>query len=100
MNDHEVLNADQVLQWAAAHHPWEVGVGSDRLLRTFEFADFGAAMKFMAKVSPVADEMNHHPEWANVANKVTVELTTHDAGGITPNDLALAEAMSAAAAAV
>lgn len=94
----EVLDADAVRNWAAAHHPWEVGTGSDRLLRTYEFADFGRAMAFMARVAPVADDLDHHPEWMNVYNKVSVELTTHDAGGVTGFDLALGEAMERVAA--
>jgi 4a-hydroxytetrahydrobiopterin dehydratase len=91
------LSADELRDWAAAHHPWAVGTGSDRLLRTYKFADFSSAMKFMAKVSPVADELDHHPEWRNVYSTVWVELTTHDAGGVTGFDLALAEAMNRAA---
>ncbi|MEZ5267040.1 MAG: 4a-hydroxytetrahydrobiopterin dehydratase [Microthrixaceae bacterium] len=93
----EVLSDDAIRKWAANHHPWAVGTGSDRLLRTFQFEDFGDAMKFMAKVAPTADKMDHHPEWENVYNRVSVELTTHDAGGVTQADLELAEAMSAAA---
>ncbi|MCB1010984.1 MAG: 4a-hydroxytetrahydrobiopterin dehydratase [Microthrixaceae bacterium] len=93
----EVLSDDAIRKWAANHHPWAVGTGSDRLLRTFQFEDFGDAMKFMAKVAPTADKMDHHPEWENVYNRVSVELTTHDAGGVTQADLELAEAMNAAA---
>ncbi|MCP4436600.1 MAG: 4a-hydroxytetrahydrobiopterin dehydratase [Actinomycetia bacterium] len=93
----EVLSADDVRTWAAEHHPWAVGTGGDRLLRTFIFEDFGEAMKFMAKVEPVAEQLNHHPEWRNVYNKVWIELTTHDSGGITALDLELGEAMNAAA---
>ena len=54
-------------------------------------------MKFMAKVEPAAERLNHHPEWRNVYNKVWVELTTHDSGGVTALDLELGEAMNAAA---
>ena len=95
--DRSVLSADEVRRWAADHHPWAVGTGDDRLLRTFEFADFGDAMKFMAKVEPAAERLNHHPEWRNVYNKVWVELTTHDSGGVTALDLELGEAMNTAA---
>ena len=83
--------------WAAAHHPWAVGTGSDRLLRTFTFQSFGDAMRFMAAVAPEIERLDHHPEWQNVYNQVWVELTTHDAGGVTGMDLALADAMDAAA---
>ena len=93
----ERLSDDELREWAAAHHPWAVGTGSDRLLRTFQFSDFTTAMRFMAKVAPVADELDHHPEWQNVYNKVWVELTTHDTGGVTALDLKLAVTMNDAA---
>lgn len=95
--DRSVLPADDVRQWAADHHPWAVGTGGDRLLRTFEFSDFGGAMRFMAAVEPTAERLNHHPEWRNVYNKVWVELTTHDLDGVTALDLELGDAMNAAA---
>ncbi len=93
----EKLSEDAIRKWAARHHPWSVGTGSDRLLREFRFEDFGDAMRFMAKVAPTADELNHHPLWENVYNRVSVELSTHDVGGVTELDLRLAEAMNAAA---
>ena len=61
--------------------------------RTFEFPDFVAAFGWMSSVALIAERMNHHPEWKNVYNRVAVELTTHDAGGITGLDFELAEAM-------
>ena len=88
---------DDLRNWAAAHHPWAVGTGSDRLLRTFKFADFGDAMKFMAAVAPTINELDHHPQWQNVGSQVWVELNTHSAGGVTEYDLRLADAMDAAA---
>lgn len=69
---------------------WEVR--GDRLVRTFRFPDFVAAFGFMTKVAIVAERSNHHPEWRNVYGTVVVELTTHDAGGITSRDVALARA--------
>jgi len=69
---------------------WEVR--GDRIVRTFKFADFVAAFGFMTKVALVAERMNHHPEWRNVWNTVVVELSTHDAGGLTSRDVALAKA--------
>ncbi len=63
------------------------------ITRTFKFADFSEAFGFMARAALAAEAMNHHPEWSNVYNKVTVTLTTHDAGGLTDKDLALAAAM-------
>lgn len=95
--DRSVLPADDVRRWAADHHPWSVGTGGDRLLRTFEFSDFAGAMRFMAAVEPTADRLDHHPDWRNVYNKVWVELTTHDSDGVTALDLELGDAMDSAA---
>ncbi len=71
--------------------------GDASITRTFKFADFSEAFGFMARAALAAEAMNHHPEWSNVYNKVTVTLTTHDAGGLTDKDLALAAAMDKAA---
>ena len=67
---------------------WEVAGG--KLRKAYEFADFNEAFGFMARAAMEIEKMNHHPEWLNVYNRVTVELVTHDAGGITGNDLKLA----------
>ena len=67
---------------------WSVRNG--KLHREYKFADFAAAFKFMTAAVPVIEKMDHHPEWANVYNRVTVDLTTHDAGGITQKDFDLA----------
>ena len=61
-----------------------------KLHREYKFPDFKHAMDFMAAAAPGIDKMNHHPEWANVYDRVTVNLTTHDAGGITQKDFDLA----------
>ena len=68
-----------------------------KLHRKFEFANFVEAFGFMASMALVAEKMDHHPEWSNVYNRVEVDLTTHDAGGITTLDFSLAAAMNAAA---
>ena len=70
---------------------WEERDGG--LHATFEFADFSEAFAFMTRVALVAEQMNHHPEWFNVYHTVKVWLTTHDAGGITDKDFALAAAI-------
>lgn len=63
----------------------------NKLTRSFEFKDFRAAMAFMNQVADVAEELDHHPWWSNVYNKVEVELTTHDAGNtVTDKDVELA----------
>jgi 4a-hydroxytetrahydrobiopterin dehydratase len=64
-----------------------------KLHREYRFADFVAAFGFMASVALAAEAMNHHPEWSNVYHTVRIDLVTHDAGGITENDFALATRM-------
>lgn len=68
----------------------------DKLIKTFEFNDFIEAFGFMSKVAIVAEKMNHHPNWSNVYNKVSFELTTHDEGNtITEKDRNLAQKIDA-----
>lgn len=71
---------------------WRVAGGA--LQRTFEFADFNAAFGFMTRVALWAEKHDHHPDWRNVWRTVEVRLSTHDTGGITARDVALARAMS------
>jgi 4a-hydroxytetrahydrobiopterin dehydratase len=72
---------------------WKDVSGRDAITKTFVFADFNAAFGFMTRVALVAEKMDHHPEWSNVYKNVVVTLTTHDAGGVTGRDIALAETM-------
>jgi len=67
---------------------WSVKDG--KLHRTVTFADFAQAFAFMTDVAREAEALNHHPEWFNVYNRVAIDLTTHDAGGITALDFELA----------
>jgi 4a-hydroxytetrahydrobiopterin dehydratase len=71
---------------------WEIVDG--KLHREFRFADFVEAFGFMARVAVVAEKMDHHPEWSNVWNRVTVDLVTHDASAITDRDVTLATRMN------
>ncbi len=71
---------------------WQVRGG--RLCREFRFADFSQAFAFMTRVATVAERLDHHPDWSNAYNRVTVELFTHDAGGLTALDVELARQMS------
>jgi 4a-hydroxytetrahydrobiopterin dehydratase len=71
---------------------WEVGDG--KLHREFRFGDFVEAFGFMSRCALVAEKMDHHPEWSNVWNRVTVDLVTHDAGGITDRDVTMAVRMN------
>lgn len=77
---------------------WAMVEGRDAIKKTFKFKDFSQAFGFMARVALVAEQLNHHPEWTNVWNRVEVTLSTHDAGGLTELDLKLAEAMDKIAA--
>lgn len=77
---------------------WKAVDGRDAISRSFQFKDFNAAFGFMTRSALLAEQMNHHPEWFNVWNKVDVTLSTHDAGGLTELDLKLAEAMDRIAA--
>lgn len=61
--------------------------------RSFRFADFSEAFAFMARAALYAEKADHHPEWANVWNRVDVTLTTHDAGGLSARDVAMAQAL-------
>lgn len=72
---------------------WTVQNG--KLHREFKFADFIHAFGFMAGSALVAEAMGHHPEWSNVYNRVTIDLTTHDAGGISAKDFELAGKLNA-----
>jgi 4a-hydroxytetrahydrobiopterin dehydratase len=74
---------------------WTDVAGRDAITRAFEFKDFNAAFAFMTRVALLAEKMDHHPEWFNVYNKVDVTLSTHDAGGVTEKDIAMARAMEA-----
>lgn len=66
---------------------------NEKLHKEFRFADFNQAFGFMTRVALLAEQRGHHPEWSNVWNRVVVDLTTHDVGGITNNDVELAAAM-------
>ncbi|MDG6719360.1 4a-hydroxytetrahydrobiopterin dehydratase [Staphylococcus aureus] len=63
--------------------------------RRFVFSDFNEAFGFMTRVSLLAEKADHHPEWSNVWNRVDIVLTTHDAGGLSARDIAMAEAIDA-----
>ena len=65
------------------------------IMRKLKFSDFGEAFAFMTRVAIAADKADHHPEWSNVYNRVEITLTTHDAGGLSKRDVALAGAIEA-----
>ena len=67
---------------------------NEKLHKDFQFDSFNQAFGFMTRAAMEIEKMNHHPEWFNVYNKITIELTTHDAGGITKNDINLAKILN------
>lgn len=82
------LSGDEIDQALQKLPGWQVVNG--KLHREYKFSDFTHAFGFMAMAALGIEKLNHHPEWLNVYNRVTVDLTTHDSGGITKNDLDLA----------
>ena len=70
---------------------WQLATGREAITRNFQFVDFDAAFAFMTRVALLAAQMDHHPEWTNVYNRITVQLRTHDAGNqVTALDVQLA----------
>ncbi|EDQ90862.1 uncharacterized protein MONBRDRAFT_3695, partial [Monosiga brevicollis MX1] len=82
---------------AATARKWSLVEGRDAIYKEYAFKDFNEAWGFMARVALKAEQMNHHPEWFNVYNQVKVTLSTHDAGGLSESDFALADFMDAVA---
>ena len=76
---------------------WAHDAARDAIVRRFAFADFNAAFGFMTRVALLAEQADHHPEWSNVWNRVDILLTTHDCGGLSQRDTALARAIDALA---
>ncbi len=72
---------------------WTKVKGRDAIEKSYKFKDFNEAFGFMSRVALAAEKADHHPEWANVYNRVDVILTTHDAGGVTEKDVKLATLM-------
>ncbi len=83
------LNADQVKKRLVDTPEWSEL--NDAIQRTYQFKDFAASMRFVNKVAAYAEEMDHHPDILVRYNKVTLTLSTHDAGGITSKDFELAK---------
>ncbi len=92
MHSMEKLSSEEIQKELSNLPGWsEIG---GKLHKDFEFADFNQAFGFMTRAAMEIEKMNHHPEWFNVYNKLSVDLMTHDAGGITQNDVALAKILN------
>jgi len=73
---------------------WVQASDRDAIRREFKFADFNEAWGFMCRVALLAEKQDHHPDWSNVWNTVRIELSTHDVGGLSDNDVRLAQAIN------
>ena len=87
------LSADQRQQLAQQRPLWTLT--ADRMTRQLVFRDFVEAFGFMSRVALLAEKRGHHPNWSNVYNRVSIELTTHDLGGLSDLDADLATAIDA-----
>jgi 4a-hydroxytetrahydrobiopterin dehydratase len=85
---------EAAIEAALAMLPGWTRVG-EAIERQWRFPDFVAAFGFMSRVALLAEKADHHPDWSNVWNRVTIRLTTHDQGGLTHKDIALARAIDA-----
>lgn len=73
---------------------WTLAPDQKSITQTFKFKDFTEAFSFMTRIALLAEKADHHPDWSNSYNKVEITLSSHDAGGLTQKDIALAEAIS------
>ena len=86
------LSQEEIDEELKKLHGWSVI--NEKLHKEFSFDSFNQAFGFMTRAAMEIEKMNHHPEWFNVYNRITIELTTHDAGGITKNDVNLAKILN------
>jgi len=82
------LSVEEIEQRLLTLPDWKLA--DEKLHREYKFPAFALAIGFIAAAAPAIEKMDHHPEWSNVYNRVTVDLTSHDAGGITDRDFRLA----------
>ncbi len=87
---------EQLLDFCASNPHWSLQ--ENKLHRQFVFNDFVMAFGFMSQIALIAERCNHHPEWSNLYQKVTVNLTTHEMGSISDKDFILAKEMDRIAA--
>jgi len=94
----ELLGEDAVAERLEALSGWRYEPAAKAIRKGFQFADFAEAFAFMTRVALAAEKADHHPDWSNSWNRVEIALSTHDSGGVTERDLALAGAIDKAAA--
>ena len=85
----QILSREDVSSALVSLPGWSLS--EKKLHREYKFPDFVQAFAFMTAVALAAEKLDHHPEWSNVYNRVTIDLWTHDAGGITKSDVQLAQ---------
>lgn len=88
-----LLSDQEIAALLVAHPLWQRHEGM--LRRELQFANFSEAFGFMTRVAMIAEQLNHHPEWSNVYNRVQIAITTHDAGGLTEFDQQFVTAVDA-----
>ena len=86
-----IIDKNQLIIFQAKNPSWTVY--NKTIKKEFKFTNFIEAFGFMSKVALLSEKMDHHPDWHNTYNKVIIKLTTHDKGGITNNDIQLAESI-------
>ena len=98
---YELLTMDELTAATQQLGGWVINTNGDQpaLEKTFVFSGFNAAFGFMSRVALAAERANHHPEWQNIYNKVSIRWTTHSSGGVTSLDLKLAQQCDALAGA-
>ena len=96
----QTIDKAKIDAFIVSHPRWKAERNKTGLCAEFKLPSFASAMGFMMEIAVHADKMNHHPEWSNVYNRVTITLTTHDAGGLTELDLQLAEKINVISARV
>lgn len=89
----ETLNGEQREEALQGLQGWIYDAAALAIERAFKFKDFSEAFGFMSRVALAAEKAGHHPDWSNSYNNVTIRLSTHDAGGVTARDIALAKAI-------
>ena len=96
----KILNNEEFAQALARLKGWAEVEGEDAIRKLYTFRDFDKAFAFMTRVAVHCRRLNHHPTWINAYNRIDVVLTTHDVGGVSTNDIRLANLMDEAAEAI